>query len=225
MDIQAFSVVADWQAASLKYVVEKIEDTLKQKKICRIALSGGSTPKWLYSHLGQCNLQWKRIEIFQVDERYVPLGSQDLNAGMLRATCVRDQKAFADVHFFNVSVSWKQAAAEYTNLLETLTSPLFDLVILGVGPDGHTASLFPGSAALHSEQLVATTTTDVFAGRKRLTLTPKALNQSDVILILASGLEKKQIIERLKWGKDSMDVLPIMCVREHRKVSVMLLSK
>lgn len=220
MKLLTFSDVDQWRKASLEKVLAKIEKILINQDSCRIALSGGSTPQWLYTQLSDADLDFKRIEIFQVDERYTNSNSPNLNANMIKTTLAKDSRRFKAVHFFNIDLSWHESAQAYDQLLNTLSQPLFDLVILGVGPDGHTASLFPHSKALASNSLATISTTDSFAESQRLTLTSKAITQAASIIVLASGKEKQPIIDRFVADQGSIKDLPILSVRRHPDIIV-----
>ena len=220
MDFKRFTHSDEWQNFAFEYVKESINTALLTEKVVRVVVSGGNTPKVLYSQIAASNLPLNRVEVFQVDERYVARDSTDLNANMLRATLLKNIVNFADVHLFDIELKWQEAAKTYNALLQSLPEPMFHLTILGLGPDGHTASLFPYSAALFSEDFVATSTTETFAGHARLTLTPRALLQSENILILATGKDKKIVVDSFIAGKESVENLPIMCVRNHPKVTL-----
>lgn len=220
IQLKTFNQEQDWQLFCLSFIKDIATRCIGRDKVFRLALSGGSTPKPIYARFQETQLDYSQIEIFQVDERYVPQNSTDLNANMLRATILSANQTFRALHLFDTELLWQQAAAAYNNLLQSITKPLFHLTILGIGPDGHTASLFPHSAALYSSDLVTTSTTDAFAGHQRLTLTAKALLASEHILILVAGKEKAEVVQRFMVGEDSLDNFPIMCVRQHPQVTV-----
>jgi len=215
IDFQTFSSDQAWLQASTQFIVQSIQSQLSKGGKFRLALSGGSTPKPVYKNLVDQNIPFSQIDLFQVDERYVPAESSDLNASMLRETLSLDVNQFHASYFFDTSIPLVESVQAYERALVKMSQPLFHLTILGIGPDGHTASLFPNSSALRSEFLVATTTTDIFAGRERLTLTPKALMASETVLILAKGREKEAVIKAFVDGSQSIGDLPITCVRQH----------
>lgn len=221
MDCQVFSHRAEWQSAVDQFILAAISQVLAHDTSVRVVLSGGGTPKVAYQNLGMSNIPFERIELFQADERNVPCEHPDSNAHMLKQALLSNGQCFKAVHFFDTTQTWENAAANYDVLLQSLAVPLFHLTILGVGPDGHTASLFPHCNALHADSLVATSTTDAFAVHERLTLTPKAFMQSEKVLILATGAEKKSIVERFKANTETINELPILCVRNHTDVTVM----
>lgn len=218
MQVSTFTSDFDWLVASRQFICQTIQDCLANETIVRLALSGGSTPKPVYDSLAKESIPFDRLELFQVDERYVPPESSDLNANMLRETILKDATLFRGYHLFDTALTLQNSMQVYEEMLAKLPQPLFHLTILGIGPDGHTASLFPHSPALASDQLVASTSTEVFAGRDRLTLTPKALLASETILILVNGREKSAITNAFIEGKAKKEDLPIMCIHEHKNI-------
>ena len=125
---------------------------------CSIALSGGSTPRSLYHLMGndpwRKRFDWSRIELFQVDERAVPIDHPDSNFGMIERELLRSaQIPESNVHRVHTELGAQAAAEEYESQLRksfvAAGIPQFDVLLLGIGEDGHTASLFPGAEALH----------------------------------------------------------------------------
>jgi 6-phosphogluconolactonase len=176
-----------------------------------LALSGGSTPKRLYQAMAQSPLfDWTRIEMFFGDERAWPPDHAESNYRMAK-------EAFAGV---NVQLHRMEAergdAAGYQRLLRSrLPSgadgvPVFDLVLLGMGPDGHTASLFPDSPELEEKALSVTMTAEPHLGVRRMTITLPVINAAKKVWILAAGAEKADMVARVKGLEGP---LPIQRVR------------
>ncbi len=156
-----------------------------------IAISGGQTPKAFYEAIPNSDL----FEFYQLDERYVPKTDPDSNFQI--------QKHFKNLHQFDTSLSIEDSLKKYANEISDI---IFDLAILGIGPDGHIASLFPHSPALHTDQLTAHTTTDHFAVRDRLTITlPKILSSKKILILLKN---KPSVLEELKNRTKSPDEFP-----------------
>src|SRR5690348_870755 len=153
-----------------------------------VSLSGGSTPRGLYSRLaqGEQNLPWDKIYFFWGDERHVPPDDKDSNYRMACESLFSHAPIPAD-HVFRMHAEDKDAARVAEQYEQTLRQffglkpgelPRFDLVLLGLGPDGHTASLFPGSAALHERsRLVVPNWVEKF-GHYRLTFTVPVINNT-----------------------------------------------
>lgn len=157
----------------------------------RIALSGGSA-------VAICDYLplTPKTEVFLVDERWVSHDDPDSNARQIR-TRLTGRNFLDRLDFYKPGFSSAECAAEYALQLKTDHDYLLDVVVLGVGPDGHTASLFPTAEALESEELTTVAHTDTFAVKERLSLTFKALSQAQTVLVLLQGQGKKEIFERI----------------------------
>ena len=174
------------------------------------ALSGGSTPRRLYSLLGSSpyaeKIDWKRVCIFWADERCVTPSHEDSNY-KLAADAMLLKAAVPEEHIYRIhgEEGPGPAAARYEEELHRFFAPapkpVFDLVILGAGVDGHTASLFPGSALLQEKTKTAVPVYLEKSGGDRVSLTLPVLNQAAHILFLVSGKDKSDIVyEVLKSG-------------------------
>ena len=161
----------------------------------RIAASGGSSAQ-IFDQLKEFGFDFSNVDLFQVDERCVSPSHPRSNYNLIATKCGKDvQNFFA----FDTTLYPADSAVEYAQqLIEDADGYLFDLTILGVGPDGHIASLFPDSPALcETKKLTAHTTTDVFDIHERLTLTLPALKKSRKILVLLVGEKKRDIWEQI----------------------------
>jgi 6-phosphogluconolactonase len=176
--------------------------------IFRFALSGGSTPRALYTLLGQVrDVPWDRIELFWGDERFVPHNSADSNYRMVRETLLAGGAKPKAVHPIPADGTPGDAAARYEALLKREYSadalvpdrPLFDLNLLGLGEDGHIASLLPGQPVLDERKAWVAA---VPHGREeaRITLTYPALEASAVTMFLVSGAAKAEMLRRARAG-------------------------
>jgi len=166
-----------------------------------MAVSGGRTPWIMLRTLAEEELPWNDIHIFQVDERIAPAGDKDRNLTHLQESLVNRSPIPPDhIHAMPVEASNLDAAArEYaSSLTEIAGSPsMLDLAHLGLGPDGHTASLIPGDPVLNVTS-VDVALTGVYQGRRRMTLTYPILNRARKILWLATGKEKAESLVRLR---------------------------
>src|SRR5215831_18432908 len=182
------------RAAALEFL-QRTTDAVAATGTCRVALSGGSTPKAMYSLLAseepfRSRVPWEKIHFFWGDERYVPASHQDSNYRMA-AEAMRSKVAVPpeNIHRVPTEASTAEEAARlYEEELRRtfgLTPgqvPRFDLVFLGLGPDGHTASLFPETSAVHEAvRLVVAPWVEKFR-TFRITLTPVVLNNSACIV-------------------------------------------
>jgi 6-phosphogluconolactonase len=162
------------------------------------AVSGGRTPWAMFAHLADEDVPWAQTAIWQVDERVAPAGDPDRNLAHLLASLLA--QAEAEVHPMPVEDDdLEAAAARYAQSLPER----FDLIHLGLGPDGHTASLVPGDPVLEvSDRAVALT--GIYMGRRRMTLTYPTLNSARQVLWLVTGEDKVDALARLRAGDRSI---------------------
>ncbi len=165
-----------------------------------VALSGGQTPWLMLRALADEELPWSSVHVFQVDERIAPAGDPERNLTHLAESLLsRVPLPPANLHAMPVEAADPEAAAaEYATTLGSLAGspPILDLAHLGLGPDGHTASLVPGDPVLDvADRDVAVT--GVHMGRRRMTLTFPVLNRARRILWLVTGGEKIPMLKRL----------------------------
>jgi len=168
-----------------------------------LALSGGRTPQSVLERLATIELPWSRVAVFQVDERIAPLGHADRNRTQASSALARPlARHAASFHRMPVEESNLDAAAErYADALRAAAgSPAaLGTVHLGLGADGHTASLFPGSP-LVEEGSRAVVVTEPYLGRRRMTLTLPVLNRARRILWIVTGADKRAALARLVAG-------------------------
>src|SRR5215472_11380313 len=168
-----------------------------------MAVSGGRTPWMMLRALSNQDVPWDKLHMVQVDERVAPAGHPDRNLTHLGDTLLKHAPLPADrIHAMPVVASDLEAgAAQYSMTLQKVAGspPVLDLVHLGLGPDGHTASLVPGDPVLDvTEADVAVT--GVYQGRRRMTLTYPILNRARRIVWLITGSEKVAALARLREG-------------------------
>jgi 6-phosphogluconolactonase len=161
---------------------------------CLLVLSGGSTPLALYRLLArEPGLPWEDITLFWGDERFVPPEHPSSNAGAALDALVNQVPIpRGQVHPWPILADPEASAAAYARLLVEIAGeePTFDVTLLGLGSDCHTASLFPGTGAIHAGGLTVASRPAV-ATEPRLSLTPSALSRSRTVLFLVSGGEKR----------------------------------
>jgi 6-phosphogluconolactonase len=164
-----------------------------------IAFSGGKTPWLMLPHLAAAQLPWPDIHVFQVDERIAPAGDPDRNLTHLRESLAQTPLRPEQIHAMPVAdADIEAAAARYSETLRQYagTPPVLDFIHLGIGPDGHTASLVPGDPVLDiADADVALT--GVYQGRRRMTLTYPVLNRARRIVWLVAGSSKAPMLRRL----------------------------
>ncbi|HRE01093.1 MAG TPA: glucose-6-phosphate isomerase, partial [Ilumatobacteraceae bacterium] len=195
-------LAAEWMHRHIMSVV-------RRDKIFRVAFSGGGTPIAMLHALAARDIPWRNVEIFQVDERVAPDGDRDRNATHLTAPLLdRIDIPARNVHLMPVtSRSLDRAAREYGRLV---TAHPLDVVHLGIGDDGHTASWPPGDPVVNDPAPVAVTA--AFNGRVRMTLTPRIVNAARMRMLLAAGVGKAGPLAQWMQRRD----LPIQHVSRRR---------
>ncbi len=213
--------------AASDLIAQIIESTLKIKSRVKIALCGGSTPKSAYSLLGKKNLQWTNVDLFLGDERWVDNESQDSNCFLLNNSLFKEGNPSLEATFFSVSTvelpSPDDSAKDYETILKNNLDgdpPKFDLILLGLGDDGHTASLFPGSDALFERDSLITVGEG--KGFKRITFTSKLLSSADNVVFLISGSAKQTAINRLLDKSESWERTPAKLVEPSSPIIVLV---
>jgi 6-phosphogluconolactonase len=190
-------------ARTQEIILTKIETALKTKDFCTIALAGGGTPKPLYESLATQNLPWEKIHIFWGDERYVAAEHPDSNQLMARQAWLnRIEIPATNIHPMTVTGNNpEQDAAVHEQELRAFFGvaagefPVFDIIILGIGDDGHTASLFPHTPVLQEQEKAIAVGEK--AGQPRITFTVPLINQADCVLFLVAGANKRDALEQI----------------------------
>jgi 6-phosphogluconolactonase len=172
-----------------------------------IAVSGGKTPWQMLRALANEEVPWKNVHVVQVDERIAPAGDPDRNLTHLRESLLSHAPLPPEqIHAMPVEAGDLEAAADsYAQTLQQIAGmpPVLDLAHLGLGPDGHTASLIPGDPVLNvTDRDVALT--GIYQHRRRMTLTYPLLNRSRRILWLATSAEKVAMLARLQAGDSTI---------------------
>jgi 6-phosphogluconolactonase len=172
-----------------------------------LAVSGGHTPWIMLRALANEDLPWAGVHIYQVDERVAPAGDPDRNLTHLRESLLQHAPLRPEqVHAMPVeSPDLASAAAQYAVVLQEIVGspPVLDLIHLGLGPDGHTASLVPGDPVLKITD-VDVAVTGVYQGRQRMTLTYPVLNRARRVLWVVTGGEKVEMLRRMLDGDESI---------------------
>ena len=176
-------------------IAERARAAAKERGVCALALSGGSGPWRAFRLLDDEKVPWAKVEIFQVDERIAPMGDDDRN--MTHMQEFLPEAGWKRMHPMPVEAEdLEAAAAEYAALLPDR----LDLAHLGLGPDGHTASLVPGDPVLEVADLDVALTAGEYQGRRRMTLTFPTLDRSRELLWLITGESKAEALQLLLAG-------------------------
>jgi len=198
------------RAAAERFLAKTVQ-CVEQRGVFTVGLSGGSTPKLLYRLLADSNepfreqIPWSRIHFFWSDERHVPPDHPESNFRMANeAMLAHVPLSHTNIHrVMSENPDADAAARAYEETLLEVTQqtlPRLDLILLGLGPDGHTASIFPGSDVLHeTKRLVAAPWVEKF-NTHRITMTLPLLNNGASVVFLISGKEKAEIVKEILQG-------------------------
>ena len=216
-----------FQAAAAE-CIEQLQSAIRSRGRFTVALSGGSTPKALYSLLAtKLSLPWDKVFFLFGDERHVPPDDSESNYRMARESLL-SKIPVPSANIFRVPAEApdaSQAAASYEQTLRAFFGtapggfPVLDLVLLGMGPDGHTASLFPGGKALQERsRWVVADWVEKFK-TDRITLTLPVLNNANEVMFLASGKDKAPVLKEVLEGTQPGTQFPSKLVRpEHGRL-------
>lgn len=166
--------------------------------VFNIALSGGSTPKIWFDYLAENHLNdlpWKRIHFYWGDERCVPPDSEESNFGMTKAHLLNKiEVPEKNIHRIEGELKPEEAAAKYEDLLEENmgVNPVFDLILLGMGDDGHTASIFPHQIDLWDSKRLCVVAQHPVSGQYRVSLSGKVINNAAAVAFLVTGDDKAE---------------------------------
>jgi 6-phosphogluconolactonase len=206
-------------AAAADHVVEVVRAALAQREVAHVALAGGSTPRavnaLLIAEPRRGRVKWDRVVFWFGDERCVPPDDDQSNYKMNRETLldplgIRPER----VHRMRGEDDPSAAAADYDVVLrrELGETPRLDLILLGMGPDGHTASLFPGTITAIDKDKLCIAHYVPQLDRWRITLTPRAINAAHNVAITAGGAEKADALHGVLDGPKQTDVYPAQLV-------------
>jgi len=188
-------------------VAQAARAAVSRRDLFTMALSGGSTPWLMVGALAKQDVPWNQMHVFQVDERVVPDSHPDRNLAHLRSKLVSKHRLQeARLHAMPVTKkNLEKAAISYSSLLQEIAGspPAIDLIHLGLGVDGHTASLVPRDPVLRVRDAYVSTT-ETYLGRRRMTLTYPTINRARRVLWVVTGKSKAQMVRRLYDGDESI---------------------
>ena len=199
-------------------VAAGLRDAVAARGHATVAFSGGSAARDLLEALAHEDVAWQHVHVLQVDERVAPEGHQDRNLEAIRSVLL-DHVDIPPEHIHPMAVcavDLEQAAAAYAQVLSNVAGepPTLDVVHLGLGSDGHTASLLPGSAVTLSDA-ASVMVTGAYQGRRRMTLTAPTLSRARNILWLVAGAAKADVVRRFV---DADPALPATHIDRSRSV-------
>jgi 6-phosphogluconolactonase len=216
MELHTYKDGEELSQAVAKWIADLISDTLKRQDRFTIALSGGSTPLRLHKLLAappyKERIDWRRLHVFWGDERAVPFEDTRNNAKMAFDSLLNFVPVPPEqIHVMRTDILPEQSAAEYEKILhQYFPAPAtsFDLVLLGMGDDGHTLSLFPGTAVIHEEQAWAKAYFLPSQDMYRITLTKTIVNRSARVAFLTTGVAKAHALREVLKGLYNPDLYP-----------------
>jgi 6-phosphogluconolactonase len=218
-DLQIFEQPAELAEALANLFVESARAAIAQRGAFRVALSGGTTPKAAYTLLGteprRSVIFWRNVFVYFGDERCVPPDNPQSNYRMANeAFLSRVNIPLGNVHRMHGEDDPQAAAAAYAKVLvaDMRDPPRFDLILLGMGLDGHTASLFPGSSPATDERLLVNAPFMPKLQEYRLTLTPRVINNARRVAIAAEGAEKAAALAAALNGPYDPNTYPVQIV-------------
>ena len=221
MNLEIYNTDEELGDGLATWLCNLVQSTLQNQEFFTLVLSGGDTPKLLFKKLASekyiDKINWKRIHIFWGDERAVPFSDERNNAKMafdylLNAVDI----PAAQIHEIRVDIEPVFSAKEYEKILHTYfdhTKKSFDLVLLGVGDDGHTLSVFPGSTILERHNAWVDSVYNEKQQMYRITLTPEIVNRASNIAFMVKGANKALMLQRIIEGPYEPNKLPAQTIK------------
>ncbi len=201
-----------------KYLVNLTSCLLEERDPIYIAVSGGTTPQTLFELLAgkfHSQINWNKIHLFWVDERCVPANHPESNYGMTYETLLRHiDMPKQNIHPIDGGNDPEKELVRYTREMKEIVPlrwgcPIFDILLLGMGNDGHIASIFPENLDLFKTKDVAAITVHPQTGQKRITLTGRTINNASNVLFHVTGMFKDEIVSRILEKKSHAEKYPV----------------
>lgn len=223
LELRRLTTPQDLFQAAAEEVIRAATDAVRQRGRFTIALSGGSTPRNLYTLIAAnagASLPWAQMFFFWGDERHAPPNDADSNYRMVRETLL-SKAPVPPANIFPIPAELPDAASAAEAYEQTLQKffaaksgeiPRFDLILLGMGPDGHTASLFPETAALKEQSHLVVANWVEKLGSSRITFTLPLLNAARSVVFLVSGMDKAQVLHEVLEGNAPDEKYPARLV-------------
>jgi 6-phosphogluconolactonase len=223
---EVFPDAAGMALAAATRFAHRVEEAVARRGIARMAISGGSTPQAMFKLLADpaqpfvATIPWDKLQLFWVDERCVPPDHPDSNYGVCR-NLLLSKVPITEANIFRMegeldpeeAASRYEAALRNAMKLEGAESPHFDMVELGMGPDGHTASLFPHTDAINEIGRICVANHVAQKDTWRITLTWPVINQGHDVVFEIAGAEKTAILAEVLTGPRDPDRLPSQLIR------------
>lgn len=196
---QVFDTFEDASRMAAEYIADLINKAIQKNGICHVVLPGGNSPIACLHYLSQMDLPWEKIHWYLGDERCLPQGHEDRNDVMLNKH-LWSRISSSNKYPIPAELGAEEAAKIYRKQIDQVD--VFDIVFLGVGEDGHTASLFPGNEALYDSRSVVPVHDSPKPPSDRVSLGASILKKADCRVVLTGGPAKAEIIARIKSGEE-----------------------
>lgn len=211
----------DLSASVAEHIKNAIATKLETADRFTLVLSGGSTPKLLFSILAQepykSEINWEKVHFFWGDERFVPFEDDRNNAKMAYDTLLNQVGVKAEnIHVMRTDLSPEESTAQYESTLKSYFGEeevTFDIVLLGMGDDGHTLSLFPGTDVIHESSAWVYSFFLTAQDMYRITLTAPVVNKAKEVIFLAAGANKATVLKEVLEGEKNFDVYPSQIIQ------------
>lgn len=211
-------------ASLAEWINNYIQQVLAKQDRFTFVLSGGSTPKALYALLAESpykeSIPWEKLHFFWGDERAVPFEDSRNNAKMCYDELLDKVPVKAEnIHIMRTDITPEESAAEYEQIVKTYfegSETTFDFVLLGMGDDGHTLSLFPGTEVIHEQDALATAFFLQAQDMYRITLTAPVVNDAACVAFLAAGAGKAEVLKQVLKGEKNVDLYPSQIIQPEK---------
>lgn len=208
-------------ASLAEWINNYIQQVLAKQDRFTFVLSGGSTPKALYALLAESpykeSIPWDKLHFFWGDERAVPFEDSRNNAKMCYDELLDKVPVKAEnIHIMRTDITPEESAAEYEKIMKTYfegSETTFDFVLLGMGDDGHTLSLFPGTEVIHEQDALTTSFFLQAQDMYRITLTAPVVNNAACVAFLAAGAGKAEVLKQVLQGEKNIDLYPSQIIQ------------
>lgn len=235
LDVPCLTTPDALERAAADLVMEIASEAVRVRGVCRLALAGGSTPRGLYERLAESpyreRLPWSALDVFWSDERAVGPSQRDSNYRMaFDALLSKVPLPPERVHRMRgEAANLGEAAGSYDAEIraafpDATGTPRFDLLLLGIGADGHTASLFPGTPALAENSALVVANPVPRLATTRLTMTLPLINAARTVLVLAAGADKADAVRSILQPHEGAALAPAALVHPHHGRMVWLLD-
>lgn len=233
-EVHVFQDLETLSRSAAEIFIEQAQKSVRERGRFLTALNGGSTPKRLFQLLAteeRQNVDWGRTHVFWGDERCVPPDGPESSYGMARGILLSHVEIpDENIHRVQGEQTPEQAAEGYAAALKGFASPplewpRFDLVLLGMGEDGHTASLFPGSPVDMSGATAAVTAHYQDRPAARVTLTSQVFNSARMVIFMATGENKSETLSKVLGGQEQLEHYPAQRIRPKDGKLIWLVDK